>query len=155
MKKLLIAFEESDFSEGLFEFVRQLNEMEPVMVTATFLPHVKYADLWSYGGAMPGTPLLEPFADDPAEAKKNIQIFESHCQRNGITYRIHAGAADFSLAELVRETRFADIMVLSSSKFYSFLSVPDPGNFTKDIINQAECPVIVIPDGCPFPSKLV
>jgi len=155
MKKLLIAFEESDFSEGIFEFVRQLNEVEPCMVTATFLPHVKYADLWSYGGSMPGAPLLATFPDDSEEAQKNIHLFESHCQKNGISYRVHAGAADFSLAELVRETRFADLMVLQSSKFYSFLSVPDPGNFIKDIINQAECPVIVVPEVCPFPQKLV
>ena len=37
MKKILLAFDVTDFSEGIFEFARaRLNELHPVLLTGVF-----------------------------------------------------------------------------------------------------------------------
>ena len=62
MKKILIAFDGTQFSEGAFEFARALNELSPVLLTGVFMPQVSYANLWSYSGAMAGlmfVPMIE------------------------------------------------------------------------------------------------
>lgn len=150
-----MAFEETLFPEGAFEFVRKLNEYEPVMVTGLFIPQVRYSDVWSYGGAMVGAGIQSVVLDDPGLIRKTIQRFETVCQHNGIPYRVHSGDNDFSLQALVKETRYADVMVISSEKFFHFLSVPDPGNYMKDVMKQAECPVVIVPEHHAFPEKLI
>src|SRR6185503_2084598 len=121
MKKILLAFDGSNFSEGAFEFVRRLNELQPILLTGLFVPQVDYANLWSYAaaaGAGSGVyvPLLED--EEAEEIVKNIQRFESLCQKNDIRYRVHKEFFNFALPELKKETRFADLMILGGELFY-------------------------------------
>ena len=122
MKKILIAFDGTNFSKGAFEFVRRLNEIEPVLVTGVFMPQVDYANLWSYASAAgAGTgavfiPLLEQEDTDMVAA--NIEHFEVECQKNNIRYRVHKDFFDFALPELKKETRFADVLVIGGELFY-------------------------------------
>src|SRR4051812_3681188 len=123
MKKILIAFDGTQFSEGAFEFARQLNELQPILLTGVFLPQVSYANLWSYAGAMAGpvyVPLIEE--EEGPLLQENMERFHSLCVRNGISFRIHKDLYDFALPELKRETRFADLLILSSEKFFEDLA---------------------------------
>ena len=38
MKKILIAFDGTHFSDGAFEFARRVNELQPILLTGVFLP---------------------------------------------------------------------------------------------------------------------
>lgn len=40
MKKILLAFDSSNFSKGAFEFVLRLNDIQPVLATGVFIPKV-------------------------------------------------------------------------------------------------------------------
>lgn len=156
MKKILIAFDGTQFSEGAFEFARRLNELQPILLVGAFIPQVSYANLWSYAGAMAGpsfVPLLE--AEDNETVQKNIARFEHLCQRDGIAYKIHKDFYDFALPELKRETRFADLLIISSEKFYENLAGEDPSEYMKDALHASECPVIVVPEQCDFPVRSI
>ena len=41
MKKIILAFEGTHFSEGAFEFARKLNELRPILLTGVFLPQTE------------------------------------------------------------------------------------------------------------------
>ncbi len=56
--------------------------------------------------------------DDVEVVEKNIKHFEDSCQKNGIAYRIHKNLFDFTLPELKKESRFADVMIISGELFY-------------------------------------
>jgi len=43
MKKILLAFAENKLPESAFEFVRRLNEINPLLVTGIFLGEVVYS----------------------------------------------------------------------------------------------------------------
>ena len=86
MRKILIAFDGSHFSEGAMEFAGMLNEKNKILLTGAFLPQVDYAPLWSPspGGTTENDfiPLVE---DEHAEpVKKNIKRFENFCVTNNI-----------------------------------------------------------------------
>jgi nucleotide-binding universal stress UspA family protein len=154
MKKILIAFDGTQFSEGAFEFARRLNQLQPILLVGAFIPQVSYANLWSYAGAMAGpsfVPLLE--AEDTETVQRNIARFEKLCQQDGIAYRIHKDFYDFALPELKRETRFADLLIISSEKFYENLAGEDPSEYMKDALHASECPVIVVPEEFDFPGR--
>ena len=115
MKKILFASDGSNFSESSFEFVRRVNDLQPVLVTGVFIPQVTYANLWSYSAAAAFSgfyvPLLEE--EDNKVVENNIKHFENLCQKNGIAYRTHKDYFDFDFPELKKESRFADVMIIS------------------------------------------
>ncbi|MGZ5133860.1 MAG: universal stress protein [Flavitalea sp.] len=154
MKKILIAFDGTQFSDGAFEFAKKLNELQPILLTGVFIPQVSYANLWSYGSEIAG-PLYGPLVmeDDKELIEKNIIRFQSLCQKNNIVFKVHKDFNDFALPELKKETRFADLLIISSEKFFEDFNGPDAIEYMKDAIHQAECPVIVIPEKYTFPTQ--
>ena len=78
--------------------------------------------------------------------KKIEQQFASICEQAGVSFRIHNDLQDNVLQSLIEETRFADLLIISSERFYI--------NFFEDILNdalkttleRAECPVLVVPE---------
>ena len=153
MKKILLAFDGSNFSEGAFEFARSMNEMNHVMLTGVFLPQVNYANLWSYGNGM-GGPLFIPLVegDDEEAVNKNIERFESLCRKNIIEYRVHKDFDDFTMPGLKKETRFADLLIIGSGSFYKTLGTGEPNEALKEALHGVECPVIVVPEKFDFPK---
>lgn len=154
MNKIIIAFDGTQFSEGAFELARNLNEIQPILLTGVFVPQVNYANLWSYGTAMAGPgfiPLVE--AEESETIQKNVQHFEALCRRHNINYRVHKDFYDFALPELKKESRFADLLIISSERFYENIAEDNNSEYMEDAIHHAECPVIVIPEAFEMPRR--
>ena len=154
MKKVLLAFDGVNFSEGAFEFVRRLNGISPLLVTGVFLPQTDYSSLWSYSaGKSEG--LFIPYLEDETVSviEKNMERFESLCRQNQIEYRTHKVLFDFAMPMLKKETRFADLMILGSESFYDNIGLQEPNYYLKDALHEAECPVLIVPEEFGFPSK--
>ncbi len=154
MKKIIVAFDGAQFSEGAFEFARKMNELSPILLSGIFLPQVDYSALWSYSAAAAGTGVVIPLMEDEnAEmVVQNIERFKSLCHLNGIEYRVHKDFTDFALPGLKQETRFADLLIIGSESFYKYIGVNEPNVYLKDAIHNAECPVLVVPEHYQFPD---
>jgi hypothetical protein len=156
MKKILIAFDGTNFSEAAFQFACKLNELQPVLLTGVFMPQVDYSYLWSYAtaaGAGTGgmyVPLLEK--EDADVVTENIKHFEEQCIKNGLKFRVHHNFYDFALPELKKESRFADVMILSGELFYKGVQ-SDHYEYLRDALQVAECPVLIVPEKYEFPQK--
>lgn len=156
MKKILLASDGAHFSEGAFEFVRRLNEINPILLTGVFLPQAQLANLWSYADGMNG-PLFIPLVEsgEASIADENIRRFEHLCVNNGIDYRVHKDYYDFALPELKKETRFADLLVLGTEKFYENMGTDKPNDYLRDVLHGVECPVLLVPEKFSFPESIV
>ena len=153
MKKIILAFDGVQFSEGAFEFARQLNNLHSVLLTGVFIPQLTYANLWSYADSVSGPayiPLLEQGASEIVQ--ENILRFTSLCRKLDIEYKVHKDFYDFALPELKKETRFADLLIISSETFYKNLSGGEPTEYMEDALHNAECPVIIVPENFNFPK---
>ena len=150
-----MAIDGTNFSSGVFEFIRHLNEKAPVLVTGIFVPQTDYANLWSYSAtAAAGSmyvPLIEEEESD--EVAKNVAKFESLCQQNGIAYRVHKNFYDFVLPELKRESRFADVMILSGELFYQHVIGANQFDYMRYVLHNTECPVLIVPEHYRFPDN--
>jgi len=154
MKKILLAFDGTHFSEGAFEFARRMNEQSPVLLTGVFLPQIDYANLWSYAGGTGGNLFIPLLEDEDAQlVQKNIARFESLCQKNAIDYKVHKNFSDFALPGLKKETRYADLLIIGSESFYQNLGVNQLNESVKDALHASECPVLVVPEKFQFPKS--
>ena len=156
MKKILPAFDSGHFSEGSFEFARVLNESETSFITGVFLPPSDLANTWSYSGGgmgMSGSltiPVLEE--EDLEMVEKNIKHFEVMCKKNKIQYSVHKNSDNSAIPTLIRETIFADLLIIGSESFYKYLGTGEPNQYLEDILHKACCPVIVVPEKFTFPQ---
>lgn len=151
MKKILLAFDGKHFPANAFEFARMLNEKQPVLLTGIFLPEPIPSGVWSYGY---GTdfPVYTPSMEetDLMVIKRNVDKFISLCDENSIQNDVHSNFSNLVLPDLKKETRFADIILLSET-FYDYLQPND--KYLKVAIEMTECPVMVIPEEFTFLSN--
>jgi nucleotide-binding universal stress UspA family protein len=156
MKKIILAFDGIHFSEGAFEFARELNGLQPILLTAVFLPQVELANLWSYANNAGTTfiPLLE--SRESELIQQNIERFEKQCQRNGIEYRVHKEFFNFALSELKKESRYADLVILGSEVFYENMGTKNgPNDYLQDALHDVSCPVLLVPEKFDFPESII
>lgn len=153
MKKILLAFDGSHFSEGALDFATELNKINPVMVTGLFMPLVDYSSLWSYSGGGKTESMFVPLVEDEDSkaVQENIHRFENFCRAHKIEYRVHKDFFDFAVPQLSRESRFADLLILSSQRFYEQAGSSAPNNYLKEALQEVECPVLVVPEKFDFP----
>ena len=153
MRKILLAFDGIHFSEGAFNFAKQINEKNPILLTGVFLPQVSYANLWSYADGI-GAPMFVPsIGDEETEViEENIQKFEQLCVKNGIEFRVRKDFMDLALPELKKETRFADLLIIGEEKFYENMGSGNPNNYLKEALRSIECSVVLVPEKFNFPS---
>jgi hypothetical protein len=153
MKKVIIPFNGIKFSEGAFSYAANLNSIKPILLTGIFLPHVAFSGFFLFPPALLGD--AEPLEQKVEEEniQKNIERFTSLCEKNHIEYRIHEDLDDFAIPELIKETRFADLLIIGSEIFFKNISENDSNIFLKDMLQHTECPVLVVPEKYYFPSR--
>jgi hypothetical protein len=156
MKKILIAFDGTHFSTGACEFALKLHQKQPLMLTGVFMPQLSFSSLWSYSGGV-SVPELIPYAEDEdGEAiQKNIERFEQFCGENNIPFTVHKDFYNFALPELKKESRFADLLILSSETFYNYISGENAADYVKEALHVSECPVIAVPEIYQFPERIL
>jgi nucleotide-binding universal stress UspA family protein len=153
MKKILLAFDGTNFSKGAFEFARQMNERSAVLTVGVFLPQVDYANLWTYAKGVGETMFTSVPEKETAKAiQKNIEKFESQCRKNDMEYRVHKDSLDFAMPALRKETRFADLLIIGSESFYENFEIDEPSESLKDALHHSECPIVVVPEKFEFPE---
>lgn len=156
MKKLLLPFEGTAFPRECLELVRQLHRMAPVSVTAAFVQHVDYANLWSSGGGVPGSlfiPLMEE--DDTEEVEANCRRVEQFLSESDIPFQLHRDRMEFALESIRKETRFADLLIMSSVHFFENINDNQPNAYMKLILHASECPVLLVPEKVSLPGELL
>ena len=154
MRKIIIAFDGTQYSEGAMTFVKKLNDVERISLTGLFLPLVSMASLWSYADPMTGA-LLTPLAEESTaeEVDKNIHRFNEFCSAHNIRHEVNKATFDFAMPQLRKETRFADVVILGGETFYHNIGGETPSEYLKDALHFAECPVLVVPESYEYPEK--
>ena len=157
MKKVIIAFDGKHFSKGAFGIAEYFNEYQPILLTGIFLSAVDYRDIIGVGAVGLGGPIFLPTLEkgDEDAIKENIEHFESLCQKNGIDYRIHKDDELFALEELITESRFADLLIISGESFYSNVGEKQPNDYMQRVLHKSECPVMIVPEEYKTPDNII
>lgn len=156
MKKILIAFDGAHFSDAAFDFARQLNEQQPLLLGGLFLPSADYRSMIAYYLGGFDVPFYFPTSDvDADDIERNISRFRELCRKHHIEHRVHNLIAGSIVEGIAKETRYADLLLISSGLFYSNMSKGAQREYLHDTVHDAECPVIILPEQYHFPKSLV
>lgn len=146
MKKVVLVSDGKNFPAGAFEFAKLLQEAEPILLVGSFSTAINYAQLIPITFAMEAGPLMN-FSEEYLEArKKSIALFEEHCQKSGIEYRVHEEGPEWNIDDLIKESRFADLFLMSEELFANEISEEQPNSFLQQVMHRAECPALVVPE---------
>jgi len=147
MKKILVAFDGSVFSEGALEYAFQFSKAGGAMIVGVFiedLSYVGYATLFGEDYFTFDPTLLEKMEEEAeGRIKESMQRFESICKSKAVDYKVHLDKG-VPVNELVRESLFADLIIIGYRTFFS--NVAGEASFLKDILADSQCPVIAVPD---------
>jgi nucleotide-binding universal stress UspA family protein len=146
MKKILFFCDANNFPVGAFKFVKTLNLSEPILLTGAFFHSINYDVLSPVPLAIsPDTVIAFTDADLKGVAK-SIDQFKERCLLAGIEYRVHEESDVFKFKDAVKESRFADLIVMSEELFCSHIDKKQPNHYMHNVLHKAECPVVLIPE---------
>jgi nucleotide-binding universal stress UspA family protein len=77
-----------------------------------------------------------------ADTDQSVRIFEEACRKKGVASEVHVDKGD-PVREILFESRFADILILDPGISFYDKEESLPSHFVKEILAQAECPVML------------
>jgi len=155
MKRIAIPFDGDHFPHQGLEFVRRLNEVSPVWLSAAFVPEVDYSALWTMAGGIAGAVYVPETLDEDEVIARNGALLEEFCKRHLIKLTMHKDRLEFALPLVRKEARFSDLIVLSGRHFFDNIDKRQPNSYLKDILHTAESPVLLLPDTVYLPEHIV
>ncbi|MDP4149771.1 MAG: universal stress protein [Bacteroidota bacterium] len=152
MEKILLALDGRRMDQHAVEFACYLAKLTKSKITAVFLRNltpeqclvIEESDGITHFEEFP---LIDPeeLAGDEKACADNIALFRDMAREEGVPAMVHL-EKNASAAEVAAETRFADLLVLDASTHFSGQPESRPTAFVREILKQAECPVLVAPE---------
>lgn len=148
MKKALIIFDGNNFPEGAFRFIKELQDKNPVLLTAAVLHRQNFESLLLPATfAVSAVPMEELMEEETLTYSNAKEYFKEQCIKNGIEHTVHEESTEWNIDELIKETRFADFAVISEEIFFPGGGAAEPNGFMQQLLHRAECPVMLFPEG--------
>ena len=155
MKKLIIALDGQHFPGGAFKFAKGINVKSKILLAGVFLSPVDYSKVLALTG-MEGVAIMPAWlvknADDVL-VNKNIGLFKESCLAEGMEFRIHEDTDLMAISSLIQESRFADVLLVSSDLFYENVAKEQPNFYLEEVLKKTECPVMLVPEKYTEPEQ--
>src|SRR3954462_14680589 len=158
MKKIIAAFDGLRFSESTKEYSIYMAKHCNAHLVGVFLDDFTlqsytYAEVAAYGSkwAEKANALDK---EDKENRNLSVQLFEDACQEAGLNYSVHRNK-NIAFQDLLHETIFSDLLIIDSNEKFPNYPQPAPTRFLKDLLAEAECPVIVVPSTYKPVQKLI
>jgi nucleotide-binding universal stress UspA family protein len=146
MKKILLICDANNFPSGAFKFLKLLHFSDPFLLTGAFFHSVNYDLLIPSTFAFSPDPLIAYTNKDNKSVANSIKQFSERCNQSGIEFRVHEESEEFKISDVIKESRFADLIVMSEELFCADLDVEQPNYYMEEVMHKAECPVLLIPE---------
>jgi hypothetical protein len=155
MKKIVIPFEGLHFHGELLDLVKALNDKGKIFLTATFIPDADYAQLWPPRAGVEAQIYLAPPQNEEKLIAMHARRVRRFCDTHSIGYRVQEDTSDFALSVVRKETRFADLLMLSARHFFETAGEKQPNAYMQQLLHGSECPVLLLPDEPRLPGEVV
>jgi nucleotide-binding universal stress UspA family protein len=149
MEKILLAMDATHINTETVEFSCYLARLTGSRLIGVFLEDLLSEPV--FGAFQPVVQVETGGAQDPQAALSksevtdaNIQLFKQACESRCVVANIHRDRG-IPLEEVIRESRFADLVIVDAETSFSRKRGVLPGKFVRDVLQEAECPVIIAP----------
>lgn len=149
MEKILIAANAAQISINTVDFACYVAKLTHSRLTGVFCQHSSPA-FSPASGKLRNAPLAEgPGGDIPVYGEQmpgsdNINLFQEACQNRGVNSNVHIDYG-IPVAQLIKETRFADLLIIDPDLWFTAKEQGLPTDFVKQVLSRSECPIVVAP----------
>src|SRR4030095_6169528 len=158
MKKFIVAFDGLKFSESVRDYAVTLARQSGAHLVGVFLDDFtlhsyKIYDLITKDGYSEGR---QRQLEEKDRLKRNLaaESFETACQEAGLNYSVHHDR-NVAIQELLHESIYADLLLIDNRETLTSYPEKIPTEFIRDLLTQADCPVLMAPHHFKPISKLV
>jgi nucleotide-binding universal stress UspA family protein len=159
MKKFIAAFDGLNFCESTMEYAIELSKSEKAHLVGVFLDDFirrsyGVAEIVGYEGSTLDKQLHELNNQDKETRDESVEVFEKACQGAGLNYSVHRDK-NVALQELLHESIYADLLIINGKETLSHNSEEPPTRFIRELLNDVQCPVLIVPKNYKSIEKLV
>lgn len=152
MEKILLVIDGLNLDMPALDFACFLGRLTDSTITAVFLENL-VEDEKPVLRAMYGGPVVSwevdkdspQFIEKSQHIEKNITLFKQACENRSVRYAIKRDGGDPAM-EIIHESRYADLIVLDAATSFNKRFEGTPTDFVKDVLKDAECPVVIAPE---------
>jgi hypothetical protein len=149
MKKIIAAFDGLNLSESNMKYAIQISEKEKCHLTGVFLDDRTYTSFKIYDLVFQegvSEEKLSRLKHEDQTKRKNASLkFEQECISKKLNFNIHHDK-NYAIKELIHETIFADLLILSRNESFSHHTETFPSRFITETLIDAQCPVLMTPE---------
>lgn len=158
MKKIVAAFDGLKYSESTEKYAIEISRMTGAHLVGVFMDDRTYNSYKIYEliteEGVSGHKMKTLEAKDEATRKAAAESFAKACSKAGLTYSIHHDR-NIALQELKHESIYADLLLIDAKETLTHYSEKAPTRFIRDLLADAQCPVLVLPPKYKKVEKMV
>lgn len=148
MKKIIAAIDGLKYSESTTEYAAQLTRETHSHLVGVFNEDKNYHSYSIYELTLEDT-VEGNITRTMDEHDKMVQDnaasqFTETCRSARINFSIHHGKSA-AMPQLLHESLFADLMIICKKETFSRFDQDVPTSFVRHLLENAECPVVVVP----------
>lgn len=159
MEKILLLADARNFKAETLDFAAYISKLNKSKLVGVFVEdHVM--DTRPSLKTLGGTAYVEEVTMDLDEqrkvdddTRKNIAVFRGGCIQREVLSAVHHDKGN-PFEKVIEESRYADLIIVDPS-----FSISDegrvPSKFVMELLNKAECPVLIAPEYCEEISEIV
>jgi hypothetical protein len=148
MKKIIAAFDGLKYSQSTKAYAIDLANQTETHLTGVFMDDFTYTsykiyELITQEGILESK-LRKLETKDNATRNAAAADFEKACRQQGLEHTIHHDRK-IAIQELKQESIYADMLIIDSKETLTHYAEKLPTRFVRDILEDAQCPVLVVP----------
>ncbi|MGX5817146.1 universal stress protein [Chitinophaga lutea] len=143
MKKIIVALDGLRLSDSSIQTAITLTHQHQAHLVGVFLDDFT-RNSFSIEEAMATDRFEELSKKDQQLRDGSVKVFEERCQQGKINFSVHRDKS-FAIQDLLRESIYADLLVIASDETFTRFVEPAPTRFIRDLLAEVQCPVLVTP----------
>lgn len=149
MPKIIAAFDGLKFSESTRDYAIEIAKRNGVDLVGVFLDDLAYHsykiyDMITEEGSGFDAKRRDLDKKDEKTRTAAVASFQSACQKAKVGFTIHKDR-NIAIQELLKESIYADLIVIDSNESLSHHPEPIPTQFIRDVLSDVQCPVMLVP----------
>ena len=148
MRKIIAAIDGLKYSDSVTKYAVSLAKESSSLLVGVFLEDFTYHSYKTYeviGDDPVSTEARELLEEQDKEAREeSLANFRKDCQQAGISYSIHHDR-NIAMRELLHESVYADLLVIDRKETLTHYDETIPTRFVRDLLNEVQCPVLIVP----------
>jgi nucleotide-binding universal stress UspA family protein len=141
MKKFIVALDGLKLSESSIQTAIQLTKQHQAHLVGVFLDDFT-RNSFSVADALQQKNMEELVQKDQLLRDTAVKLFEEKCQAQKVNFTVRRDK-NFAIQDLLRESIYADLLVISADETFTRFEEPAPTRFLRDLLSEVQCPVIV------------